>query len=75
MIVKKKGFLVILLLQKLDPGAVQLVVQLPYRVAHLLYRVAQLPYRVVYLLSRIVQLTSRVVCVPLAWQSESWEGW
>ena len=45
----------------LSKNFTQLVVQLPYRVAQLLYRVAQLPYR--------------VVCVPLAWQSESWEGW
>ena len=52
------SFLVILLLQKLDPAscsaAVQLVVQLPYRVAQLPYRVAQLP-------SRVAQLPSRVV--------------
>ena len=71
--------MVILLLQKLDPAscsaAVQLVVQLPYRVAQLPYRVAQLPYRVVYLPSRVVQLPSRVVCVPPARQSEGWEGW
>ena len=84
--IKKKSFLVILLLQKFDPAscsaAVQLVVQLPYRVAQLPYRVAQLPYRVaqlpyrvVYLPYRVVQLPSRVVCVPTARQSEGWEGW
>ena len=57
--------LVILHLKKLDPAscsaAVQLVVQLPYRVSLLPYRVAQLPYRVAQLPSRVAQLPSRVV--------------
>ena len=63
----EKKFVIILLLQKLDPAscsaAIQLVVQLPSRVAQLPYRVAQLPYRVVYLSSRVVQMPSRIDCL------------